>query len=579
MTIGLITKLAKFVPNLLGLVSDNGTLWMKFKRTALGASISSLNRILSAHPATLWEYSEFVVSKPDPSDWTTWDWGPALVAASFASPVVSGSGYTYRIGNTTLLNKINLTKVKFKPYSSVVGQTLLTIVGDDSYIEVEIDADGKGITGVDAVGSRIKGWVKVANITGQDQSLGGTQSALRVQGIDCDLDVYAENLLQGTSPNTSIPRVVTTDNTVLSAIRNTIRARGVNVQCGWVTTQESVNCEILHLNGVKDNGIYHLQGKVTAGSVTIQNCDDEPVVSKEGLHINDLTVIDCNGASTMSGETKVANFTVGSYTVLADDPAKSYCPLAVRAANVNSKVTIGTLQGRVNLTTNTTVGGIFQFEAGSVSELNIGELNLEVHYRAGSTKILANMSKLKTLNIGRLSIKFIDDTGTLTFADKVDFRLPEALTGFSYIGEVSIVSDSAEVRIANVGQPLLQVSPNMEISTTEGPYIKQENAAFPSPRIFVGPAVPTVGAWLRGDVLKMKAPFNSGVIEYVCITAGTPGVWRASKWLTGRGTTASRPAMTATDTGVTYLDNTLNANGKIIYWNGVAWIDSLGAVV
>lgn len=542
-------------------------------------TVGSVNKILSAHPATMWEYSDKVLIKPDPADWTTWDWGPALLAASEASPIVHGSGGTYRISNTILTRKINLTDIKFMPHASVIGQTLLTIAGSNSYLDIEVDAAGKGITAVDVSGNHVNGSVKVSNITGQEQAVGGTQSGLRIQGTDCNLDVYAENLLQGSSSNTSIPRVVTTDNTVLTATRNTIRARGHNVQCGWVTTQEAVNCEILHLNGVKDNGIYHLQGKVIAGSVTIQNCDDEPVVAKDGLHINDLTVIDCHGASTMSGETTVANFTVGSYTVLSEDPTKSYCPLAVRAANLNSKVTIGTLQGKVNLTTNTTVGGIFQFEAGSVSELNIGELNLEVHYKAGSTKILANMSKLKSLNIGRLTIKFIDDTGTLTFADKIDFRLPGALTGFSYIGEVFIVSDSAEVRVANVGQPLLQVAPNMEISTTEGPYIKQENTAFPSPRIYVGPSVPTVGSWLRGDVVKMKAPFTSGVVEYVCITAGTPGVWRASKWLTGRGVSANRPVLTAIDTGVIYFDNTLNANGKPIWWNGTAWVDAVGAVV
>ncbi|MNY45451.1 hypothetical protein D3C86_1805540 [compost metagenome] len=125
----------------------------------------------------------------------------------------------------------------------------------------------------------------------------------------------------------------------------------------------------------------------------------------------------------------------------------------------------------------------------------------------------------------------------------------------------------------------MQIPPGMEVSVTSGPYLIQENTAIPCPRRFVGTGVPTIGTWLRGDVIEIKSPFISGVIEYTCTTAGSPGTWRASKWVTGRGVTASRPVLTANDTGVIYLDNTLNTNGKPIWWNGSAWIDSTGAIV
>lgn len=552
-----------------------------WRRSSQNGEINSAGKMLSAQPVNPLEFYRLVVSKPDPSSPATWDWSPAVIAAATAANggIVDGAGGSFRISNTEILATCKIQNITLKPYSSVTGGVLLTISGHDSKLDLTIDADGKGIGGVEVKGNRVTGSLKVSNVVGQLQALGGTQGALKLSGTDADISLLVENLLIGTSTNTSIPRMVTTDNTSAAATRNTFRAIGRNVQCGWVTTQDQVHCETLIIDGVMDNGIYHLQGSATAGAVRIRDCHDEPVVAKAGLHIDDLTVIDCNGFSSMSGETHDTDFSVGTYTVISNDPTKTYRPLTVRAANVNSKARIGVLQGKMYLTTDTTIGGIFQFEAGSVSELSVGEINLEVHYIAGSTKILANMSKLKSVNIGKLTIKFIDDTGTLTFADKIDFRLPPAIAGLSYVGEVFITSDSAEVRVVNAVQPLIQLAPNMEVSTTIGPYILQESASFPSPRIFVGTGVPLVGSWNRGDTIRIKAPFSGGVCEYTCITGGSPGIWRASKWIVGRGTTASRPALTGNDIGVNYLDNTLNANGKPIWWNGSAWVDALGATV
>lgn len=543
--------------------------------------INNVGKMLSAQPVSPLEFYSLVVSKPDPASPATWDWSPALIAAASAANggIVDGSGGTYRITNTEVLATCKIQNITLKPYSSVTGGVLLTISGSDSKLDLTIDADGKGLGGVEVKGNRVTGSVKVSNVVGQLQALGGTQGALKLSGTDADISLLVENLLIGTSTNTSIPRMVTTDNTSATATRNTFRAIGRNVQCGWVTTQDQVHCETLIIDGVMDNGIYHLQGSATAGSVRIRDCHDEPVVAKAGLHIDDLTVIDCNGFTSMSGEGFVADYTVGTYTIISDDPTKQYRPLTVRAGNISSKAKIGIIQGKLYLTTDTTVGGIFQFEAGSVESFECSDINLEVHYVSGSTKILANMSRLKSFNIGRLSINFIDDTGTLTFADKVDFRLPAAVTGLSYLGEVFITSDSAEVRIVNGVQNLIQAFPNMEVSTAIGPYILQENKNFPSPRIWVGAGIPLVGSWARGDTIRVKSPFIGGISEYTCTTAGSPGAWRATKWVVGRGVTASRPSLTANDIGVNYLDNTLSAGGKPIWWNGSAWVDALGATV
>lgn len=82
----------------------------------------------------------------------------------------------------------------------------------------------------------------------------------------------------------------------------------------------------------------------------------------------------------------------------------------------------------------------------------------------------------------------------------------------------------------------------------------------------------------------MQAPIiadnigNSGVALNVGSTPPV-GIRKWGQSPVFRGTTANRPTPSANDIGIVYLDNTLDADGKPIWWNGTAWIDATGAVV
>lgn len=103
---------------------------------------------------------------------------------------------------------------------------------------------------------------------------------------------------------------------------------------------------------------------------------------------------------------------------------------------------------------------------------------------------------------------------------------------------------------------------------------------FNSKREFTGTAVPTVGTYATGDILvNTNATTVNPVSTWRCVVGGTPGTWRAASWVTGKAPTANRPALTASDIGVMYLDTTLAANGKPIWWNGLAWVDATGVAV
>ena len=44
---------------------------------------------------------------------------------------------------------------------------------------------------------------------------------------------------------------------------------------------------------------------------------------------------------------------------------------------------------------------------------------------------------------------------------------------------------------------------------------------------FYGTAAPTTGTWIGGDIVYNSAPSAGGKIGWICVTAGTPGTWKA----------------------------------------------------
>lgn len=51
--------------------------------------------------------------------------------------------------------------------------------------------------------------------------------------------------------------------------------------------------------------------------------------------------------------------------------------------------------------------------------------------------------------------------------------------------------------------------------------------AYAKKTSFLGTAAPTVGTWLRGDIVWNKTPSAGGPPGWVCVTAGAPGTWSA----------------------------------------------------
>jgi len=89
----------------------NSSNMINWSRQPLVAAISNVSQWLSLQPVNIWEYAGSVVTKPDPADYTTWDWTPAFQAA-----VNSGNPIAVPQGSFKLF-----TPVKVKGGTIILG--------------------------------------------------------------------------------------------------------------------------------------------------------------------------------------------------------------------------------------------------------------------------------------------------------------------------------------------------------------------------------------------------------------------------------------------------------------------------
>lgn len=96
-----------------------------------------------------------------------------------------------------------------------------------------------------------------------------------------------------------------------------------------------------------------------------------------------------------------------------------------------------------------------------------------------------------------------------------------------------------------------------------------------APRISSGTAAPTTGTYGAADIhINTNVNQANPISRWICTIAGSPGVWRPDKWVVFIGPTTGRPTLRAEDVGVQYMDTTLEAVGKAIWWRGSSWVDA-----
>ncbi|WP_412027927.1 hypothetical protein [Deinococcus yunweiensis] len=98
------------------------------------------------------------------------------------------------------------------------------------------------------------------------------------------------------------------------------------------------------------------------------------------------------------------------------------------------------------------------------------------------------------------------------------------------------------------------------------------NAVVSPNRVTFGTAAPTTGTWAVGDRRRNIAPALGGVSEWVCITAGTPGVWVDSSKLTGASDPPRTYGTAAPTTGAHVVGETVWRDGNYSLGSNLGWV-------
>lgn len=132
-----------------------------------------------------------------------------------------------------------------------------------------------------------------------------------------------------------------------------------------------------------------------------------------------------------------------------------------------------------------------------------------------------------------------------------------------------------------IGEPVVEnfaVGPINQIGTQR--VYGDTGSVHSKRRVEYGTTPPTTGVHGATDLLICTNVNQANPIsEWICTIAGTPGTWRPDKWVVFIGPTTGRPTLRADDIGIQYMDTTLAATGKPVWWRGSSWVDATGTAV
>ncbi|UQP02227.1 hypothetical protein L0Z36_10100 [Burkholderia multivorans] len=501
----------------------------------------------------------------------------AQLAAMPAGTVIDGGNRVFLLSQPVTFNsRVSIrARIKLSP-AFPQGTRAISIAADDSEAYIDVDANTRSLVGVAVTGNRCRGKVTGRNVWGASVATGGSfQSLLLILGDDCVFDVDGTDMLAAAQANTGVPRVLSTGPVKGCRIG---ALTGSNINALWVNQAGDVSVDFLWARKCGNNGIYDIAAgsNVSVGTAVFE--DDlgpgmQTVVSEGLVTIQDMVVRDVNGYAAVDYGGSII---IGNYSIITLTPGKTHQPMISRANATNCSVRIGSLSGNIWLTAAANGGGVFQFFVGTINQLEVGRIALDLYYQAGSTKqlLVQTNGSGAMCAIDDLRLRLFDTTGTLTSSDIFSWQFPTYSLP-SYLNHVQLVSSPAAISVSNLLQANMRPPPNIEVDTGFGSVTSVVTGT--SPRVFFLAGLPTGGTYRTGDVVKMKFPSLGKPVEYVCLSGGTPGTWTRAAGTVKRDVTANRPTgLTFADIGTIFFDNTLNGNGKPIFWSGTAWVDVNG---
>lgn len=107
----------------------------------------------------------------------------------------------------------------------------------------------------------------------------------------------------------------------------------------------------------------------------------------------------------------------------------------------------------------------------------------------------------------------------------------------------------------------------------DGDVFAMSNMLYAGSRTVLSPNTP--GEGFPGDKWIHPSPVIGGGLSYVCVSGSYLGAatWRlVEQYGIKKDSSVNRPAVNSMDVGLLFLDTTLDANGKLIHYNGSSWV-------
>lgn len=433
------------------------------------------------------------------------------------------------------------------------GEGLLNVSADDCYIDVRIDFNQLGLTGVRINGDRNYVRAVGSNMYGSADSVGN--EAL-VSDVGNDNTIWAEgyDLDNGDATNPSCPRVVQCGGTTTGSTIEMLKGR--NVACALLVNDTDgvvVNC--VDVDTVTDNGFYLLSSskKVKICGGRLKDAVEPFAILGTDIEICNLDIYDPSLPITISSVTRVACRNVRMFRS-SDVAGSSF--ISTRSTNtISEDVTLE------NCYYDSPVGeaGIAAFGTGKVNGFKV----LGGYYRLTWTDDTPDGGDILIHEEGDqviykdVTVQLEDAKGTpLTGTDLLEWDIPE-LSADSIWDNVRIINNtSGQERVGTTGgilQSNLFVRDDGFLRPELGPHIKSLDSAVK--RIVWSNGAPSAGTWAANDRVFHTDPGLGEPAGWVCTSAGTPGTWSPFGQVGYRTTTAA-PTVNAKYVGEELLDTT-----------------------
>ena len=183
---------------------------------------------------------------------------------------------------------------------------------------------------------------------------------------------------------------------------------------------------------------------------------------------------------------------------------------------------------------------MWDFSTGTLEYLSISDMDVTFNYDASVSGPITSWAKYtgcKSFNFGLLNIKIVDVNNVLTGSDFFSFLGPTTnLTYRSFVNRLNIsifnsdeiTQSAATVRASGLFSSNIIHVENGRIQVNIGPHLREvSDDTVANGIVIIGSAPPTIGTWRRGQVVWYSDSSAGSPSGAVCVTAGTPGTWKA----------------------------------------------------